>query len=189
VDREDPETMCSTNNLATPHRWIVILRRKLRERGFSGAALEQKFQEVVTRVPGLFYQPQTLFGRVTGHDKLMYCVWRNPTQVEFVNLVHGSEGSRAILTEHDLYIWQSTQVSHRDFVEQTEVDGIHLQLRPNGIAVNLETVGSPSEFPWVFSNCGDLDVDDCRQIVEKWLHPNPRLTAIYPNGFSMDWYM
>jgi hypothetical protein len=174
----------------TPHRWIVILRRKLGERGYSGPALEQRFQAVASKVPGLFYQAQTLFGRVKGRDTLDYCVCKNPTHTEFVNLVHGSEGSRAVLTEHDLYCWQSTQVLRAEFVQQTGIDGIRVALRPpTGMAVNLETIASPSEFPWVFSNVGDLDMDDRRQIVEKWLHANLRLTAIYPNGFMIDWYL
>jgi len=160
----------------TPHRWIVILRRKLGEQGYSGTALEQKFQELASIVPGLFYQPQTLFGRVEGCDKLEYCVWKNPTQTEFANFMHGNEGSRAMLTEHDLYCWQSVQVSHEDFAQQTGIDGIRVALNPRGIAVNHETVVLPSEYPWIFSDGDDLDMDDRRQIVEEWLHANPRLS-------------
>jgi hypothetical protein len=151
----------------TPHRWIVILRRKLAERGYSGVSLEQKFQQVVSRVPGLFYESQTLFGRVEGHDKLQYCIWKNPTQTEFVNLVHGGEGSRAMLTEHDLYCWQSTEVLHSDFAQQTGIDGIRVAMCPEGISVNHETIAIPSEFPWMFSKGDDLNFDERRQIVEE----------------------
>jgi hypothetical protein len=104
-------------------------------------------------------------------------------------LVHGSEGSRATLTEHDLYCWQSTQILHSDFAQQTGIDGTRLALRPSGIAVNQETVGLPSEFPWVYSDGYDLDMEERSQVVEKWLHANPRLRAIYSNGFIIDWYM
>jgi hypothetical protein len=175
---------------ATPHRWIAIIRRKLRERGYSGATLEHEFQKVVSRVPRLFFEPHTLFCRINGRDNLSYCVWKNPTQTEFMNLVHGTEGSRAILTEPDLYCWQSPQVSHSDFVQQTGIDGIRLALRPPiGIAVNHDPDGLRAEFPWAVPNGDKLDMVDRRRSVEEWLRANPRLTMIQPIGFVIDWYI
>lgn len=131
---------------------------------------------------------------VTGRDGRDYPVWKTPHDQKVSNLIAGSrheQGSlRAMLTEHDLYLWQSVHVPHGDFARQTGVDGVRVRLAPNIIAVNQETIGIPSEYPWIFGHSGDLmDVERRREIVERWLKANSRLAVIYPRGFTVNWYM
>ncbi len=55
-----------------------------------------------------------------------------------------------MLTERDLYLWQSLHVLQGDLVRQIGVDGVRVRLAANLVAVNEETAGIPSEFPWIF---------------------------------------
>jgi hypothetical protein len=121
-------------------------------------------------------------------------VWKNPSDREVSEIMarsaHAHWEVRGLLTEHDLYLWQSVHVLHGDFARQTGVDGVRVRLAPNLVAINQETVGMPSAFPWIFENDGNfMDVDRRREIVEQWLNPNPRLAVIYPRGFTVNWYM
>jgi hypothetical protein len=131
---------------------------------------------------------------VIGRDGTACPVWKNPSGQQFAKLNSGSsygyEGMRAMLTERDLYLWQGAQVLHGDFARQTGVDGVRVRLAANLVAVNEETAGVPSEFPWIFDGNGDLmDVERRREMAERWLNANSRLTAIYPSGFGINWYM
>lgn len=131
---------------------------------------------------------------VEGRDGRDYPVWKNPSDREFANLISGSRhenGSlRAMLTEHDLYLWQSVHVLHGDFVRQTGVDGVRIRLAPDLVAVNEETVGVPSEFPWIFENdCDLIEIEHRCEIVERWLKTNSRLAVIYRRCFTVIWYM
>lgn len=134
------------------------------------------------------------YARLTGRDGLEYFVWRNPSQRELVNQIakapHGREGMRAMLTEHDLYFWQSANVLHGDFSRQTGIDGVRVTLHQDGIVqANEETVGVPEEFPWIFTDGDAMDIADRRLLVETWLRSNRRLAVIYPGGFRVSWYM
>jgi hypothetical protein len=134
------------------------------------------------------------FARVRGRDGRHYLVWRNPGDQEAANLIAGSRnervGLRGVLNERDLYIWQSVHVLHGDLARQTGIDGVRVKLAPNVVAVNEETVGVPSSFPWIFDNDGDLmEVNRRREIVERWLNANCRLAVICPRGSTVIWYM
>ena len=131
---------------------------------------------------------------VKGRDGRDCPVWTNPSDQDAAKLLAGSRDEhsslRAILTEHDLYVWQGKHVPHGDFVRRVGVDGVRIRLRPDMVFVNEETVGMPSAFPWIFQIDGDaLDIGYRREIVEQWLQANSRLAAFYPNGFTVNWYM
>ena len=132
--------------------------------------------------------------RVQGRDGHHYCVWRNPSDREVAELIAGSPRAkwrvRAVLTEHDLYLWHSARVLHGDFVRQVGADGVRVRLQPDIVLVNQETIAAPSEFPWIFENDGNLiDMDRRREMVERWLKANLRLATFYPHGFTTNWYM
>jgi len=141
--------------------------------------------------PGSIGEPVS---RVEGRDGRDYPVWKNPHDREFAQLIagspHGEWGGRAVLTEHDVHVWNSMHVLHGDFVRQIGVDGVRIRLQPDIVLVNEETVGIPFAFPWIFDNDGErVDVERRREIVERWLNATYRLTIIYPRGFTIIWYM
>jgi hypothetical protein len=134
------------------------------------------------------------FARVQGRDGQDCPVWKNPSVQEVANLISGLRHEprrlRAMLTERDLHVWEGEHVLHGDFVRRTRVDGVRVRLAPNLVAVNEETVGVPSSFPWIFGQNGDLmDMDRRRELVERWLKSNSWLAKFYPHGFTMNWYM
>lgn len=128
-----------------------------------------------------------LYARVEGRDKREYLVWKNPQNLRSL----GSAGMRAIVTEHDLYFWQSHETTHGDVAHQIEIDGVHLLLRIDHIEINQEVIVVPEAFPWLYEDFpfADPDIDERRKTVERWLATNSRLTAIYPTGCAMIWYL
>jgi hypothetical protein len=134
------------------------------------------------------------FARVRAHDGRYHLIWRNPSDRQVAGLIAGSPhaqwGARAVLTEHDLYLWHSPHVLHGDFLRQIGLDAMRIRLQPDIVLVNDETAGIPSAFPWIFRTDGNsMDVDCRREIVERWLITNSRLRVIYPRGLTVNWYM
>lgn len=111
-----------------------------------------------------------------------YYVEKNPSEGELMQLTQ--QGAlRVILTEHDLYCWIGP-ISHAAVIRQTGVDGVCLVLQAV-TAVNVEPLGVPSAYPWVFApdDGEELDVDQRQQALERWL--KQRLATMKP----IVWYM
>src|SRR5690349_19350200 len=87
------------------------------------------------------------FAEITGRDGLPYRAWKNPSSREFAAALSrqhvDSSGLRGILTQSDLYVWQSANLLHVDFERSTGVEGAKLGLRRDALQVNDETVDQP----------------------------------------------
>ena len=119
--------------------------------------------------------------QITGRDGLPCQVWENPTELTF--------GMRGLLTQSDLYVWQSEHLLHADFERHTGIQGMHIALGEGAVHANNETVALPEHFPWVFPNREQaemMDIDDRRQVVKE--HLSGRLRDVYPTGFIVLWY-
>ena len=132
----------------------------------------------------------TYYAELTGRGGQPCPVWRNLTDFEVQeqrdrNEKKAASGLRGLLTQSDLYVWESVDLLHSDFERLTGVQGMRIVLRAHAVHVNNETVALPEFFPWVFSNA-DLDNDDRRHIVKE--HLRQRLRHIYPTGFAVFWY-
>jgi hypothetical protein len=118
---------------------------------------------------------------LTGRDGLPCQVWQNPTNYNF--------GMRGLLTQSDIYVWQSDHLSHADFERATGIEGLQITLRAGQVHANNETVALPEHFPWVFPDRGQaeaMDVEDRRKMVTE--HLGNRLRHVYPTGFIVHWY-
>src|SRR6185437_7475702 len=84
---------------------------------------------------------------VQGDDRREYHVRKNPSQAELAELNYG----RMILTEHDLYCWRDDHLTHRAVAGQLGLDGIHVLRGESVIAADIEPVGVPGAFPWLYA--------------------------------------
>lgn len=131
----------------------------------------------------------------SGERDLPCPFWKNPDSKDFrdglENLKFSCEGLRAIVTERDLYVWQSNDLLHADFVRRTGFDGVRVGLRQRSIEVNQETVAFPEEFPWIFTEAEVEEMDDGQRhsVIVDWLLDCHVLNNLYPNGFLTTWYM
>lgn len=108
-------------------------------------------------------------------------VWRNPDGL--------ANEMRGLLTQSDLYVWQSPELLHADFERGTGLAGVHVTLREHAVLANNETVALPEYFPWLFPDLRQaeaMDVEDRRTMVAD--HLGVRLRNIYPGGFTVLWY-
>jgi hypothetical protein len=133
------------------------------------------------------------WGVLIGRDGSPFRIWANPSNVAFAEAVRLAapadlSGLRGLLTQSNLYIWQSVNLLHADFERDTGIHGIRLALRSGEVFVNDETVAMPEHFPWLFPDAVAMDVDDLREAAAGWLRANARLRAIYPTGFRLGWY-
>jgi hypothetical protein len=132
------------------------------------------------------------FGEMTGRDGLSYRIWQNPNSIMFSNALNKAlnptlAGLRGLLAETDLYVWQSSNILHSDFEKYQNIFGMKLGLRTGIIQVNDETVDQPEQFPWIFTDT-DMDIEERRNLVEKYLKTNKRIAVIYPQSFKVVWY-
>jgi hypothetical protein len=137
-----------------------------------------------------------LYVVLAGRDGAPCGVWANPSDNRLAEAIHrtppgGLAGLRGLLTQSDLYIWQSVNLLHSDFERDTGLQGVRLALRSAEVLVNDETVALPEHFPWVFTEGAEIasaDIEDRRTTVAERLQGNARLQAIYPCGFTVGWY-
>lgn len=146
----------------------------------------------IVTIEALFEAPH--FADLTGRDGLPCRVWRNPSRREFAAALRSratdASGLRGLVTQTDLYVWQSINLLHPDFERDTAINGIRIALRPDQIMVNDEAV-MVEHFPWVFPNqkqAEEMDTEDRRNVVADHLKRHPRLSRVYPNGFVVSWY-
>jgi hypothetical protein len=96
---------------------------------------------------------------------------------------------RGLVTQTDLYVWQS--MNHSAFEQATAINGIRIALRTDQIMVNDEAVAFPEHFPWVFPDreqAEAMDIEDRRKLVTQHLERHTRLNRVYPSGFAVVWY-
>lgn len=121
------------------------------------------------------------YADLTARDGQPCRVWRNPDEL--------TNEMRGLLTQPDLYVWQSPELSHTDFERGTGIEGVHITLREHAVLANNETVALPEYFPWLFPDLGQaeaMDIEDRRTMVTD--HLGVRLKHIYPTGFTVFWY-
>lgn len=135
------------------------------------------------------------FADLTGRDGLPCRVWKNPSRREFAvalrSRVTDAYGLRGLITQTDLYVWQSVNLLHPDFEKATAIDGIRIALRSDQIMVNDETVAFPEHFPWIFPDreqAEAMDIEDRRNLVTDHLKAHVRLSRVYPTSFAVIWY-
>jgi hypothetical protein len=133
---------------------------------------------------------EAFYAELQGRDGLPCRVWKNPSNREFAGAIQrgATTGLRGLLTAVDLYVWQSVNLLHMDFEHQSAISGMRVVLRSDEIQVNDETVDQPEHFPWVFPQPTEMDIEDRRDIVAKWLLSSKRLKGVYLNGFRVVWY-
>lgn len=138
---------------------------------------------------------ESIFAKLAGRDGLPVLVWKNPSHGEFSRAVAGADphdGIRCILTEHDMFLWQSMSLLHTDFIQQTGISGVKISLHRHGIAANLEAIAAPEDIPWVSGDreVAELDNDERQALIEDWLRSNGRLRRAYTDtDFTIHWYM
>ncbi|MDO9707644.1 hypothetical protein [Paracraurococcus lichenis] len=93
-------------------------------------------------------------------------------------------GTRGLLTATDLLVWQNGTVFHDDVERATGLRGLHLVLRNADVGVSLDALDPGMGPPWLLP-AGEATR---REAVTAWLRANPRLAALYPEGFGIDWY-
>jgi hypothetical protein len=132
---------------------------------------------------------------LVGRDGLPCRVWKNPDRREFASALRSStadtSGLRGLLTQADLYVWQSIYLLHSDFERHTGIEGIRIALRANEVQTNNESAAFPVHFPWVFPNRAQaeaMDVENRRKVVSDYLQVNVRFKCIYPAGYTIVWY-
>ncbi len=135
------------------------------------------------------------FADLTGRDGLPCRVWRNPNRQEFATALRSSvadaNGLRGLLTQSDLYVWQSTNLLHPDFERETCIEGMRIALRASEVRTNHESVALPDQFCWVFPDrvrAATIDIEDRRKLVSDHLQRNERLKRVYPAEFTVVWY-
>lgn len=153
-----------------------------------------RYQEIVPTQAIDVLSEAPVFAELQGRDGLSYRVWKNPSIRQFSNAIRrtSTTGLRGLITGVDLYVWQSMSLLHTDFERDTSMSGIRLALRAEQVQVNDETVDQPEHFPWVFpqpERIAEMDIEDRREIVAKWLMSNARLKRLYPSGFQVTWYL
>ena len=120
-------------------------------------------------------------------------VWRSPKQATFAAALaagtHDDTGLRALATERALLLWQSTSLHHAALEQCLRCEGVRLRLHRGLVLVHQETCAFPEHVPWVFSTQADMDVEERRSVIVRWLHGLAPLAAIYPDGFDVRWYM
>jgi hypothetical protein len=122
-------------------------------------------------------------------------VWRNPDRQEFATSLRSptadTTGLRGLVSQSDLYVWQSIDLLHSDFERDTGIEGMRIALRANEVQTNDESAALPAHFPWVFPDRAQaeaMDVEDRRKVVSDYLQANVRLQCIYPAGYTIVWY-
>lgn len=152
-----------------------------------------QYAEISRPIAALSESPH--FAELSGRDGLPCRVWRNPSRREFVTALRSSTadtaGLRGLLTETDLYVWQSINLLHIDFERDTGLLGVRIALRPTEVQTNDESVALPEQFPWIFpdrTQAEATDIEDRRAIVTTYLQANDRLKRLYVTGFHVAWY-
>ena len=130
---------------------------------------------------------------VTGRDGMPCRVWKNPVSHDLSDALRsslGHDGLRGLTNADDLYLWQSVNLPHSDLEQRLGLQGVRVTLRQSAVQANWETISAPEDFPWVFPDGAyALDNDQRQARAEAWLHAQPHLSALYPEGFSVIWYM
>jgi hypothetical protein len=137
---------------------------------------------------------EAIYAQLVGRDGQSRAVWKNPGCTELSKALVDAlehESIRCVVTAHDLFVWWGEALLHDDFIRQTGIAGMKIRMLPNAILANLEAIGAPDAFPWIFAGAAahELDMEDRRQIVEGWLRADHRLRYIYGTDFTIRWYM
>jgi hypothetical protein len=130
---------------------------------------------------------------VQGRDGLACRVWENPTSAGLAKAINHAQpselaGLRGILTENNLYVWQSTNVLHLHYENQTGIHGVRIRFHKEEIQAHHEAVAFPEYFQWVYRDNAPPEIDVRRAVLATWLAGNNRLRVIYPNSFLVSWY-
>jgi len=148
--------------------------------------------DIVRPIEALSEAPH--FADLTGRDGLPCRVWRNPSRREFAAALRSraadTSGLRGLVTQADLYVWQSMNLVHPDFEHATAINGIRIALRAEQVMVNDEAVIA-EHFPWVSPDrqqAEEMDTEDRRSVVTTHLKQHARLSRVYPSGFTVVWY-